>query len=68
MERMRKTIMLFTLLLLSVIGLAAAAIVAVGTTGELPPNVGPAPVAEKIPTTITVHGDTRVDDYFWLRE
>ena len=26
------------------------------------------PVARKIPKEITVHGDTRVDDYFWLRE
>ena len=26
------------------------------------------PVAEKQPKTITVHGDSRVDDYFWLRE
>jgi oligopeptidase B len=26
------------------------------------------PLAEKQPKTITVHGDSRVDDYFWLRE
>lgn len=26
------------------------------------------PVAEKIPTELTAHGHTRVDDYFWLRE
>ena len=26
------------------------------------------PVAEKRPKTITVHGDSRVDDYFWLRD
>ncbi|MGV3522964.1 MAG: S9 family peptidase [Candidatus Sericytochromatia bacterium] len=26
------------------------------------------PVAERIPHEITVHGDTRVDPYFWLRE
>jgi oligopeptidase B len=26
------------------------------------------PVAEKQPKTISVHGDSRVDDYFWLRE
>ena len=32
------------------------------------PPVGPPPVAEKRPKTITVHGDSRVDDYFWLRE
>jgi oligopeptidase B len=27
-----------------------------------------APVAKAIPHEITVHGDTRVDNYFWLRE
>ena len=26
------------------------------------------PVADRKPKPITVHGDTRVDDYFWLRE
>src|ERR1041385_1753520 len=26
------------------------------------------PVAKKIPKEIIVHGDKRVDDYFWLRE
>jgi oligopeptidase B len=26
------------------------------------------PVADKLPKTITVHGDSRVDSYFWLRE
>ena len=26
------------------------------------------PVAEKKPKELTIHGDTRVDDYFWLRE
>ncbi len=26
-----------------------------------------APVAKKIPTDITTHGDTRVDNYFWMR-
>src|SRR6476661_4997058 len=26
------------------------------------------PVAERHPKTITVHGDSRIDDYFWLRE
>ena len=36
--------------------------------GGLDPVVGPPPVAEKRPKTITVHGDSRVDDYFWLRD
>ena len=26
------------------------------------------PVAEKIPKKLTIHGDTRVDDYYWLNE
>ncbi len=26
------------------------------------------PEAEKIPKTLTAHGDTRVDNYFWLRD
>jgi oligopeptidase B len=28
----------------------------------------PPPVATKRPHSVTLHGDTRVDDYFWLRE
>lgn len=27
-----------------------------------------APVAEKIPHEMTIHGDTRVDNYYWLRD
>lgn len=27
-----------------------------------------APIATKLPHPITQHGQTRVDDYFWLRE
>lgn len=26
------------------------------------------PTAEKIPVELTLHGDTRIDNYFWLRE
>ncbi|MED5334750.1 MAG: hypothetical protein VX880_00450, partial [Bacteroidota bacterium] len=26
-----------------------------------------APVAKKVPFEMTEHGDTRVDDYFWMR-
>ena len=26
------------------------------------------PVAKKIPKELTIHGDTRIDNYFWLRE
>lgn len=36
--------------------------------GAPDPQAGPPPVAEKRPKTITVHGDSRVDDYFWLRD
>ena len=28
----------------------------------------PAPAPEKRPVTLELHGDARVDDYFWLRE
>ncbi len=28
----------------------------------------PAPVAKKIPKELTIHGHTRIDDYYWLRE
>jgi oligopeptidase B len=34
----------------------------------LDPQAGPPPVADKRPKTITVHGDSRVDDYFWLND
>ena len=27
-----------------------------------------APVADKIPHTMTLHGETRVDDYYWMRD
>lgn len=65
---MRKNAM-HAMVLLSIFGCAyAAAGNGTSSTGELSPNVGPAPVAPKIPKTITVHGDTRVDDYFWLRD
>jgi oligopeptidase B len=36
--------------------------------GDLPRDAGPPPIAEKAPKTITVHGDTRIDNYFWLRD
>src|SRR5689334_21670760 len=26
------------------------------------------PVAKRIPKTMTIHGDSRVDDYYWMRE
>jgi oligopeptidase B len=27
-----------------------------------------APIAKKVPKELTIHGDTRVDDYFWLNQ
>ncbi len=27
-----------------------------------------APVAEKIPHELTIHGDTRIDNYFWMNQ
>ncbi len=31
-------------------------------------SIAAPPVAKKIPHAITVHGDTRIDDYFWMRD
>ncbi len=31
------------------------------------PNMNP-PIAEKKPKELTIHGDTRIDNYYWLRE
>ena len=28
----------------------------------------PAPIAKKIPKELSIHGDTRIDNYFWLNE
>lgn len=40
-----------------------------GTTDTAPKTTLPAPpIAKKIPKTSTLHGETRTDDYFWLRE
>jgi oligopeptidase B len=48
-----------------------AAILAVsfllGCGGESAPNIDP-PIAEIIPQVDTLHGDVRVDNYFWLRD
>ncbi|CDT42250.1 Protease II (Oligopeptidase B) [Vibrio coralliirubri] len=27
-----------------------------------------APVAKKVPHTMTIHGDSRIDDYYWMRD
>ncbi len=43
------------------LGLAAVPVTAVLAAPPLPP------VAERRPTTHTLHGDVRVDEYAWLR-
>jgi oligopeptidase B len=44
--------------------LAAMVLAASASAADLPKP----PVARKVPVTMTQFGDTRVDDYFWLRE
>jgi len=51
---------------------AAATLVACGQvekndTTSMEEKVVKGPVAEKIAKEMTIHGDTRVDDYFWMR-
>jgi oligopeptidase B len=36
--------------------------------GQIDPRAAKPPVAKKTPKTMQIHGDTRVDNYFWLRE
>jgi oligopeptidase B len=42
----------------------AITMTALATLAEVPPP----PLAKKVPKSITLHGDTRVDDYGWLRD
>ena len=60
--RLLPAVVLMLLLALNVTGCGAP------EAGTRDGSVGQPPVAEKQPKTITVHGDSRVDDYFWLRE
>ena len=55
-----------TLALIFVNAIAASAVVA-QNNGANPPQPKP-PMAEKKAKTINIHGQTLVDDYFWLRE
>jgi oligopeptidase B len=41
---------------------------AIFTTAAFAADTATPPVAKKVPKSVTVHGDTRVDDYGWLRE
>ena len=45
------------------------AIILVGckTNEEKPPSTVNTPVAKKIPKELTLHDDTRIDNYFWMR-
>lgn len=49
-------------LLLSYLALAPAAF------AQLDPRAAAPPVAKKVPKVTEIHGDRRVDDYYWLRE
>src|SRR5205809_414692 len=35
---------------------------------QVDPTAAAPPVAKKVPHPRTIHGDTFIDDYFWLRE
>ena len=37
------------------------------TTSLIAADIAP-PIARAVPKTVTLHGDTRVDNYFWLRD
>ncbi|HEX6910553.1 MAG TPA: hypothetical protein VF142_09160, partial [Longimicrobium sp.] len=54
-----------TLRALALLALAAAAAPAAAQTAR---DLPPPPVARIIPRTDTLHGDVRVDNYFWLRD
>jgi oligopeptidase B len=59
------------LLLVSLLLWTACALAKEGKRDAAPAPVQPAPrppVAKKIPRDVSVHGDRRIDDYFWLRE
>jgi oligopeptidase B len=34
----------------------------------LDPNLGPPPGAKKVPHRLEQHGDTRIDDFFWIKD
>ena len=35
---------------------------------DINPSVATPPVAKKVPKKDTTHGDTRIDNYYWMRE
>ncbi len=48
--------------------LLASTFFACAATAQGAGEPGAAPLAARIPKDVSVHGDTRIDDYFWLRE
>lgn len=63
---MKRTVRLLALLSLvfPFLIFSSSVTVAAQTNGNLPEP----PIAKKIPKPMTIHGETRADDYFWLRE
>jgi len=45
-----------------------SSVMLLGCTNMTTDTTTHAPVAEKIPHTMTLHGQTRVDDYYWMRD
>lgn len=62
--RPRLNIIIFLLILISISGCASFRL---NTAYPLKTSVHP-PVAKVVPKIDTLHGDIRVDDYYWLRE
>lgn len=48
--------------------LPLACMTALTASAQLALNTAQPPTTEKKPKDVTVHGDARIDDYFWLRE
>src|SRR5262245_39560483 len=57
-----------SLLFPAVLVLLAAAVWAGRAADVIDPGAAKPPVAKKVPRTTTLHGDTLVDNYYWLRE
>src|SRR5688572_19247466 len=65
MRKNSKPLLLFLFTLISVSTLNRAAIAQSNGGGSSTPKP---PMAEKKTKTTTIHGETMVDDFFWLRE
>lgn len=55
------------LLVISILSILPQAVLAAAREDSGAAKCGPAPIATPIPATIVEHGETRVDDYPWLR-